>query len=192
MPLTRFQNCDNLRGNYRRPLMKNRLTVIFAIGILLVLSNYCFVLAQEETKAPEPAAPAAAEPETQWLFGEVTFVDTVNNAITVKTLDYETDQEKEVVMAVDDKTTYEGVNALAQINPASTVSVDYIVNSEGKSCAKNISVEKTEAAVPAVVTPPAQTLEEAPQAPAETTAQPQDMPPAAVDSTSTAQPAAEQ
>jgi len=132
--------------------------LMLGIAVCLVLLNTGFSLAQEGTtaeQAPKPTteqapettteqASASVEPEIQWLWGEVLSVDATNKTILLKTLDYETDSEKEISMNIDDKTTYENVNALDQIKPQDTVSIDYIVTTEGKNIAKNISVEKPE------------------------------------------------
>lgn len=83
-------------------------------------------------------------PDVQWLWGEVVSVDAARAELTVKYLDYETEEEKQVVVVVDDKTTFENVNSAAQIKVADTISVDYVVGKGGKNLAKNISVERPE------------------------------------------------
>ncbi|OFZ54702.1 MAG: hypothetical protein A3D92_16065 [Bacteroidetes bacterium RIFCSPHIGHO2_02_FULL_44_7] len=82
------------------------------------------------------------ESETQWLYGDVINLDPQNKTILVKTLDYETDQEKEIAIAVDEKTTFENIKSLDEIKPNDTVSVDYVVSPDGKNLAKNISLER--------------------------------------------------
>lgn len=62
----------------------------------------------------------------------------------IRYLDYETDTEKEISVGVDDKTTYENIKSLEEIKPQDAVSVDYIVNTDGKNIAKNINLEKNE------------------------------------------------
>jgi hypothetical protein len=86
-------------------------------------------------------------PEVQWLWGEVVSVDPAQNAFVVKYLDYETDQEKEITIAVDEKTAFENIRSLDEIKPQDTLSVDYIVVAAGTHIAKNISVEKPEEAI---------------------------------------------
>jgi hypothetical protein len=83
-------------------------------------------------------------PDVQWLWGEAVSVDTAKGEVVVKYLDYETEEEKQVTIATDDKTTFENVNSLAQIKTADTLSIDYAVDKDGKNLAKNISVEKPE------------------------------------------------
>lgn len=104
------------------------------------------------------------EPETQWVWGEVVTVDSINKAISIKYLDYETDQEKDITIAIDDKTTFENAASIEELKPTDTVSIDYI-SVDGKNIAENISVEKPEAPVAPQV-----------QAP-ETQIQPQDLTP---------------
>jgi hypothetical protein len=84
------------------------------------------------------------EADILWLWGEVSSLDTQNKTLLVKYFDYETDQEKEMVVATDSKTIYENIKSFDEIKPQDTVSIDYIVSPEGKGIAKNISVEKPE------------------------------------------------
>jgi hypothetical protein len=69
-------------------------------------------------------------------------VDINAKQMTVKYLDYETDTEREINIAIDEKTVFENVKSLEEIKPKDTVSIDYITDLNGKSIAKNISVER--------------------------------------------------
>lgn len=84
------------------------------------------------------------EPEIQWVWGEVINTDAQNKAITVKYLDYETDQEKEIIINVNDKTTFENIKSIDEIKPKDTLSIDYTISPDGKNTATNISVERPE------------------------------------------------
>lgn len=132
--------------------------LVLGIIVFLMLAGVAVIFSQETlTETP-------AEPETQWLWGEVISVDSPKNEILVKYLDYETEQEKEIAVAINEQTTYENVNAISEIGPQDTVSIDYVVSREGKNVAKNISVEKPEAQ-PAPQPEAAETaVEEAPPA----------------------------
>jgi hypothetical protein len=126
----------------------------------------------EATATPElqATAPTQETPDLQWVWAEVISVSPQNNQLTLKYLDYEADAEKEMVMGVDDKTTYENVKSLSEIKASDAVSVDYITNAEGKNIAKNINVEKPEAASPqAEETTKAPAKEETKTQPATTT-----------------------
>lgn len=129
--------------------MKQKIGSVLGIITFLILIGATSLFSQEAV-VPEEAALEKAiaetqmESETQWLWGEVISVDIQKNELLIKYLDYETDQEKEVTITVDDETTYENIKALLEIKPQDTVSVDYIVSPEGKNIAKNISVEKPE------------------------------------------------
>lgn len=111
-------------------------------GICLLCLNAGIIFAADKTIYEELTAPA--ETETQWLWGEVESIDPQKNEILVKYLDYETDQEKEVKISIDDKTTYENVTSLLEIKPQDTVSIDYIISMDGKNLAENINLEKIE------------------------------------------------
>lgn len=123
-------------------LSKYFIFVAAACIILLVAGS----IVAQENKLEEQSV-AAVEPEVQWLWGEVVSIDAENNALLVKYLDYETDTEKQVVVGIDDKTIYEDVASLAEIKPQDNVSIDYITGADGKAIAKNISIEKPEAAI---------------------------------------------
>jgi len=166
--------------------MKQKIVLAGGITVFLVLISFYAAFSQEAaTEATPTQEPAVTqpqtpmEPETQWVWGEVSRVDPEKNEVVVKYLDYETDQEKEITLGVDEKTTYENIKSLAEIKPKDTLSIDYVVTSDGKNMAKNISVEKAEAttAVPeekATTTPTETSPEATPAAaPAQTEATPQ-------------------
>lgn len=89
--------------------------------------------------------------ETQWAWGEVTNLDEQAKTFTLKYLDYETDQEKELVLAVDEKTTFENIKRLDELKLKDTLSVDYMAGADGKNTAKNINFERSDSsAVPVV------------------------------------------
>ncbi|MCM8800084.1 MAG: hypothetical protein NC900_05110 [Candidatus Omnitrophica bacterium] len=79
--------------------------------------------------------------EFQWIWGEVISVDTNNKQINIKYFDYETDTEKEMLISIDENTTYEGVNSLLEIKPEDTVSIDYVIK-DNKNIARLITIEK--------------------------------------------------
>jgi len=151
---------------------------VLALAVLIALigSNIAFSQEQNIQTQPAPVSPAVpaastiaavAAAEAQWVWGEIVSVDAAKSEFTIRYLDYETDQEKEMTLGADDKTGYENAQSLADIKPKDTLSIDYIVGADGKNIAKNISVEKAEA-VPEpeqgteAATPPAPVTEAAP------------------------------
>jgi uncharacterized protein YqfA (UPF0365 family) len=119
--------------------------VVLVLGIIFSLALVSLVLAEDMTAPEAPvAAQATVEPEMQWLWGEAVSVDIEKNEVVVRYQDYDTDQEKEMVVGIDDKSTLENIKSLAEIRPKDTLSIDYKTISEGKNIAKNISVEKAE------------------------------------------------
>lgn len=100
---------------------------------------------QEEILRQEMVPPAPQdESEMQWVWGEVVSVDTTSKSITVKCLDYETDQEKEMTVNVDDKTVYDNVKSIDEIKPNDTLSIDYIISADNHNLARNLSKEAAE------------------------------------------------
>ncbi len=118
--------------------MKYRIFFILGIVSSLIFTGAIASFAQEQ----------AAELEAQWLWGEIDSVDIQRNEVTVRFLDYDTEQEKEVNISVDEKTTYENANFLLDIKPSDVVSINYLVFPDGKNLARNISVEKPETTSP--------------------------------------------
>jgi hypothetical protein len=127
--------------------MKSNTGLMLVMAASLILITVSFGLSEEQSSMQqEPATVTSVqnEPETQWVWGEVVNLDTENKVMVVKYLDYETDQEKEISIGVDDKTTYENVKSLDEVKPQDAVSIDYTLSPDGKNIAKNISLEKPE------------------------------------------------
>ena len=136
---------------------------IHKISVLVILASLLLVgsvFAQDSSQenAAQPATKdivvpqnvnttqPTSEPETQWIWGEVVSADSASKSVAIKYLDYETDQEKDMTIGVDEKTTYENIKSIDEIKPKDTLSIDYIAGTDGKNVAKNISLEKPESA----------------------------------------------
>lgn len=124
--------------------MKIKTGLILAIAAFFLFINAKAIFSQESTVQGGAVPETQKEPQIQWLWGEVVTLDAENKAISVKYLDYETDQEKEITINVDDKTTYENIKSIDEIKPKDSVSIDFIADADGKNIAKNISLEKPE------------------------------------------------
>jgi len=148
-----------VKHNYKEAKMR-AITVFILIGITFLFLSAVSGLAQEQASNPpknqtpsqlqqefpeEALPPVDLDSDIQWLWGEVLSGDFQKNELVIKYVDYDTDIEKEVVVMVSDKTTYENVKSLLEIKPRDMVSIDYTVDSQGRNIAKNISVEKPEA-----------------------------------------------
>lgn len=116
--------------------MSNKVVVILITAIFLMMAYTGSALAQEQGFLSE----AEELPQLQWLWAEVISVDQENNSLTVRYLDYETEQEKEITVTVADRTLYENVNTLDDINPKDTVSIDYKISDSGENVAEYIVV----------------------------------------------------
>jgi hypothetical protein len=125
--------------------MKIKISVILA---LLVLVSVGLVLSEDSALPQATSVPVPqenSEANTQWVWGEVVNVDSPGKALTLKYLDYETDQEKELSLSVDDATIYQNFKSLDEIQPKNNLSVDYILK-DGKNIAKSINLETSESA----------------------------------------------
>jgi hypothetical protein len=119
--------------------------LFIAMSTLVVFAQDAIVLNSNDLlPAPMLESSADMEGNMQWVWGEVTNLDTQANTFSLKYLDYENDQEKELAVVVDENTTYENVKNLNEIKIKDTLSVDYKVATDGRNIAKNISLEKPE------------------------------------------------
>lgn len=125
--------------------MKIKTGLILGIVVSLIFISARTIFSQEPTEQGGAVPETQNEPEVQWVWGEALSIDAQNKTFVVKYLDYEADQEKEITINVDDKTTYENIKSIDEIKPKDALSIDYIVTPEGKNIAKNISLEKPEA-----------------------------------------------
>jgi hypothetical protein len=132
---------------------------LFVILSLLILAGSGFAFSEDQAldtntvSAPSDVTATPQEsvdsPNTQWVWGEVASVDAQNRALKLKYLDYETDQEKEMVLNTDEQTSYDNIKSLEDIQPKDNISVDYVVK-DSKNIARSIGLEKAENAAPAI------------------------------------------
>ncbi len=128
---------------------------VFSLAVVLSLSLVSLVFCEnipaavsEEGVVVQPAVSEAVPAETagndvSWVWGEVKAVDATASAFTINYMDYQTDEEKDLVLTNDAETKFDNIGSLADIKVGDTVSVDYAVK-DGKNIVKNISVEKME------------------------------------------------
>jgi hypothetical protein len=135
--------------------------IAFAAEEVLISSeNPVVVPAESGVSAASAQVPLPNESDTQWVWGEVVNLDSAGKIITLKYLDYETDQEKDILLAVDEKTTFENIKSFDEIKAKDTLSIDYMVTPDAKNVAKNIGLESPDSSAAV----PAQAVEEAKQA----------------------------
>ncbi|MFH0918451.1 MAG: hypothetical protein V1830_04890 [Candidatus Omnitrophota bacterium] len=126
--------------------------VILSGLVVAMMAAAQIALAQEAPVAPSDSAVITSdqpgipqkESDMQWAWGEVTNLDNQAGTVTLKYLDYETDQEKELVLVVDEKTVFENIKDFNALKLNDTLSIDYIVGTENRNIAKNISFETPE------------------------------------------------
>ncbi len=124
--------------------------VILSSGVVIVVMMVAHIVFAEEAITPIDQAVSASsqqpalqkESETQWAWGEVTNLDNQAKVITLKRPDYETDQEKELILSVDEKTVFENIKDFNELKLKDTLSIDYMIGTDNQNIAKNISFEK--------------------------------------------------
>ncbi len=137
--------------------MKARFLLFTLMAAFFMLSRAKAILAEDVMKGG--SVPESEAAGIQWVWGDVVNVDKQNKTLLVKYFDYETDQDKELSVIIDDQTTFENIQTLDEANVGDVVSIDYSVDATGKNVAKNISVEKPEA-MPEIEESAAPALEE--------------------------------
>jgi hypothetical protein len=129
--------------------MKVNKLLALIIPVFFVFMSLGLILAQEQAAQPrediEVGPDIQNEPDIFWAWGEIVTLDPLTKSFTIRYLNYETDQEKEIVIATDDNTTYENIKSIDELKPKDTVSVDYVVSSEGRNIATNVGLELPEA-----------------------------------------------
>lgn len=124
---------------------------VFLFGFAIVMMAVAqIVFAEEGIVTPidsgvitsSQQAASQKENDMQWAWGEVINLDDQAKTVTLKYLDYETDQEKELVLVIDEKTTFENIKDFNELKLNDTLSIDYVVGADNKNIAKNISFEK--------------------------------------------------
>lgn len=127
--------------------MKSK-TALAALGVFFLWFMAAgSVFSQDQPLDNKMNLEGSVESDILWLWGEVSTVEAQNKTIAVKYFDYETDQEKEITVIADSKTIFDNLKSLDELKPLDTVSIDYIVQADGKNIAKNISLEKPEEAI---------------------------------------------
>lgn len=97
-------------------------------------------------KAQAIVVPAPAnEKKTEWVWGEVVSVDSANKQIVIKHLDYESYEEVQTTLIINEKTLFENVTDLTEIKAGDHITVDYNIEDKN-NIADLVVVEKTEAA----------------------------------------------
>ncbi len=124
--------------------MKNKIILAAGLAVSLLSTSAILAFSQEQAPLNAPASDSQAESDTQWLWGEVVSIDAPKNMLLVKYLDYDTEQEKEMVISVNDKTAYENVKSVIEIKLHDAVSIDYVLGAGGMNLARKISIEKPE------------------------------------------------
>jgi hypothetical protein len=150
--------------------MKLKIGLILGLTISALYLSVNLVFSQGETTPTTSASEIQAAQELQWIWAEVVSLDLNNHQMTLKYLDYDTDTEKEMLLSVDDQTTYENVKSFSEIKPQDTLSIDYTTSAGGKNIAKNINVEKTEG----IQLTPEEAVKTTPEIQAETASTPTD------------------
>ena len=113
-------------------------------GLILLGVAVIFILTATEIFSQAVALTEQEEefPIEDWVVGDVVALDLEGNQLALIYIDYQTNEEKEITIGVDDKTRYENVNKLQDIKVGDVVSIDYRITPGGKNIASTISVER--------------------------------------------------
>ena len=127
--------------------MKSKLLITgLIIGAICAgcgISGFC---QQEAPVPPEEKIISEAGPvgeNVSWVWGEVKNVDYSSSNFTILYMDYQTDDERELALTVNQDTKFEGISDFNSLKAGDTAGIDYVTGID-KNIAKNISVEKLE------------------------------------------------
>lgn len=112
---------------------------LFQVIVLSLGFGLAFAQGEDEVKTLNQ------EPQVldlKWVLGEVMNIDLENKVISVKYLDYEDSEEKNISILIGSDTTFENIKSLEEIRPQDYLSLDYVFTQDGKNVAKNISLDK--------------------------------------------------
>jgi hypothetical protein len=118
-----------------------RLLKSFLFQVIVLSLGFGLAFAQGE----EGLKTLNQEPQVldlKWVLGEVMNIDLENKVISVKYLDYEDSEEKNISILIGSDTTFENIKSLEEIRPQDYLSLDYVFTQDGKNVAKNISLDK--------------------------------------------------
>jgi len=121
------------------------LVVLLMVSTLLAFAEEPVVFPADMTASSDQQGAIKNTNDAQWAWGEVTNVDAQAKTLTLKYLDYETDQEKDLVLMIDENTVFENIKGFDEIKVKDTLSIDYMITAEGNNLAKNINFEQPDA-----------------------------------------------
>ena len=141
--------------NLKKTIVLSGFAIVMLVATQIVFAEDAAVTPTDPTiiTSNQPSTSVQKETDMQWAWGEVTNLDSQANTVTLKYLDYETDQEKELVLTVDEKTTFENIKGFSDLKLKDTLSIDYLAGADNKNIAKNISFEKPSDSSPVSVSP---------------------------------------
>jgi len=147
-------------------MVLKKILPIFVFSFSMIIPVFCASAAEEEAAAEQSSVSAESQPaaledtNTQWAWGEVVNIDGAGKTVTLRYLDYETDQEKDIDISVDGNTSFENIDGFDDIKVKDTLSIDYTPGPDGKNIARDIGLENTDSSSAA----PAQTVDDDKQA----------------------------
>jgi len=131
-----------------------KLLVLLGLAFLLMATAKVVLAEETATVLAEPKAITSdqsdslvGESDLQWVWGEIINLDNLTRVVTLKYLDYETDQEKELILMIDEKTNFENIKDFNELQLSDTLSVDYLAGADNKNIARNINLEKPDNSV---------------------------------------------
>lgn len=136
-------------------LIYSSIFIFLLLGIAIAAEEEAPVATNQVETSTENEDMDNMELEEKWVWGEVAKINSRGKFLELRYLDYDTDSEKEMKVYLGQKTKFENVSSLEEINPRDMASIDYVINNEGKAIASNISIEKMEEVEAIIEEPPA-------------------------------------
>ena len=127
--------------------MKSKLLITgLIIGAICAgygISGFCQQEAQVPINENIISEIGSVDENVSWVWGEIKNVDYSSSSFTILYMDYQTDDERELALTVNQDTKFEGISDFNSLKAGDTAGIDYVTGID-KNIAKNISVEKLE------------------------------------------------
>ncbi len=111
-----------------------------ALSVFGLIIFSCLVVAPVTLYAQDSSKPH----DLGWVLGDVVDLDLEANRIIVSYIDYSTNQNKQVVIYINNETKYTNISSIKDLKINDVVAVDYKTTQSGEGIALNITAENFE------------------------------------------------
>ena len=111
------------------------------MGLVILFSLTTSQAFSQQAVLTEEGLEFSMQENEEWVLGDVIALDLENKQLILGYIDYQANEEKEIVISVNSATDYTNVDSLKDIKIDAVVAIDYRISPEGEALALNIIVE---------------------------------------------------